>query len=68
MGCIVKIKAKNEYKVFDTEAEARQFIKDNGISIEAFTSEKDGNPSLYIKTSDSQETTLNVIRAANQQS
>lgn len=68
MGCIVKIKAKNEYRVFDTEAEARQFIKDNGISIETFTSTKDGTPSLYIKTSDSQETTLNVIRAANQQS
>ena len=68
MGCIVKIKEKNEYRIFDTEAEARQYIKENNISIEDFQVDKDGTPSSYIRTQSLQESTLNVIRAANNHS
>ena len=68
MGCIVKIKEKNEYRIFDTEAEARQYIKENNVSIEDFQVDKDGTPSSYIRTQSLQESTLNVIRAANNHS
>lgn len=66
MACIVKIKGKEEFKVFDTEADAREYLKDTNVVIEEMINPVTKESELYVNVQDTHSGTVNVIRAANQ--
>lgn len=65
MGCTIKIKGKEEFKIFSTEAEARQYIVDNNVKIEEVVDPKTKKPVSYITSVTSHESVVNTIRTAN---
>ena len=47
MACRVKIKGKEEFKVFDTEADAREYLKDTNVVIEEMINPVTKESELY---------------------
>lgn len=69
MGCIVKLKLKEEYITFESEAEAKEYIKKNKLQISAdLKTRKDDTPSEYLTFSTPQEKTEKIIRESHSRS
>lgn len=68
MACTVKLKERGEYKIFDTELEARTYIQENNLSIEEVTNPRTKEKEWYVNTNDTHTSVVDVIRLANTES
>lgn len=69
MGCIIKLKLKEEYITFESEAEAKEYIKKNKLQIASdLKTWKDETPSEYLTYSTPQEKTEKIIKESHSRS
>jgi hypothetical protein len=66
MGCIIKLKGKEEYITFESEAEAKEYIKKNHAKIASdLRTSKHGTPSEYLTYQTDQEQTESIIKESS---
>lgn len=66
MGCIIKLKGKEEYITFESEAEAKEYIKKNHAKIASdLRTSKHGTPSEYLTYQTDQEQVESIIKESS---
>lgn len=61
MGCIIKLKEREEYKIFESEEALRQYIRNNNIEVD---SDKSGN--TFVTASTTHEAVCKILKNAHE--